>query len=1022
MAFKPTTFGPWVRGVDASTGELSQPKGSVPRGSNLLLTKRGSLQTCNGSAIIDAYNGVPTLGRGRDLCDFFFQPSGVASYFLRLMQALDQPLGPPANLTISSGGSGSSLAAGTYYYVVTAIDNVGGETTISNEVSITITSGLNITLVWNVVPNAVLYNVYRGASSGTEGLLVGTGLPVSQVAAGTDTVTFMDTGSGSTPSTLMVTSITCTTVVIISHVLPFHYLTTVMIVFPSSIVGLVRTGNILTYTPGTDSAFGSPVTWIVQNIVSNNVVSATHISVSSAPVSVGEASTGGTVAVTTTPPGLDTTQQTGLYAMPPAVDGISYSDANIVALFPAAKFGGQNSTPSGGILGNLSFIPQMVQFTNQAVLALGNGFAPQVYSDPNGTTTNPATTVAISAISVDAYGVVTITTAAPHNINPTFPAKGYPLWQPNTAYPSGSVVQPNPPNGCFYTAQNSGTSASRQPAWNTTPGSTTNEFNNQIAWQNTGIIDSTTSHQGVGANVVLAGISNSAYNTNGNGVSAFVTIDIPSTTSVKIVNRNAIGQSASSGGTLTVSTIPVVSTFTPQFPQWAASESFAINSVIVPTSIGWLYYYTAIQGGTSGGTQPTFPTTIGATVTDGGVIWQNSGTLVSAAPPPPGCGHVIIYSGSCWMFNTYIANTGPNTNTKNTATTAIALAANSGLDGPCSLRMSDVNNLQSWNPINQAFLDKDDGTDGMGLAAFTITAQGIPPEGSLVAEKLYATYQIVGVFGSSNFAIQRVQTDMGCTAPRSLQFAPGFGLTRQTHLGYAVFDGVTDRVISSQIQPYLFQENDPDVSDIVPLDPTWKSVAQGAQTANPPMYVSAIPIGMSNGSLTRILCFDLVLKAWDIVDLPFPISAMSQERSEGNPVITLLGSSSDGTLQRWQANDTTWATSAAGSGTPAPVVWLVRSPTVASKDAYVRLYARRVIIRGQQSTATMIINPRVGGVYQGVQIIALPASGDIQVQAALGITYDRFDADISGTGIITIDAIIWDVVGKPPGLLAGAVS
>lgn len=75
MAFKPTTFGPWVRGVDASTGELSQPKGSVPRGSNLLLTKRGSLQTCNGSAIIDAYNGVPTLGRGRDLCDFFFQPS-----------------------------------------------------------------------------------------------------------------------------------------------------------------------------------------------------------------------------------------------------------------------------------------------------------------------------------------------------------------------------------------------------------------------------------------------------------------------------------------------------------------------------------------------------------------------------------------------------------------------------------------------------------------------------------------------------------------------------------------------------------------------------------------------------------------------------------------------------------------------------------------------------------------------------------------------------------------------------------
>jgi hypothetical protein len=570
----------------------------------------------------------------------------------------------------------------------------------------------------------------------------------------------------------------------------------------------------------------------------------------------------------------------------------------------------------------------MVQFTNQAVLALGNGFPPQVYSDPNGTADNPAISVAISAISVDPLGVVTITTAAPHGI-------------------------PIP--------------------------------------------------EGVGANVVLAGITNTAYNTNGNGASAFATIAIPSTTQVKIFNPSVIGQAASSGGKLTVSTIPVYSTFVPSYPVWTTDVYYAVNSIITPTTSNG-YYYKAVQAGTSGGTQPTFPTGTGAQVADGSVIWQNAGLLNTAAPPPPGCGHVCVYSGSVWMFNTSPSNTA------------------NGLDGPTCLRMCDVNNLNSWNPINQAFLDKDDGTDGMGLATFTITAQGIPPEGSLVAFKLYATYQIVGVFGSTNFAIQRAETDMGLVAPRTLQFAPGFGLMRLTHLGYAVFDGVTDRVVSSQIQPYLFASDDPDVADIVPIDPAWQAVSQSAQTANPPMYVSGIPIGTSNGLLTRILCFDLVLKAWNIVDLPFPISAMSQARSAVSPVVTLLGSTNDGTLQRWQAGDETWATSASASLVTAPINWLVRSPTVASKDAYVRFYCRRVIVRGQQNSSTMFINPRVAGVYQGVQAIALPASGDIQVQAAVGITHDRFDADISGSGQLTIDALAFDIVPRPAGILAGAIS
>lgn len=1029
MPIKPVTFGPFTKMVDASTGELSQPKGSVPRASNLLATKRGALKTCDGSAIIEAFNGVPTIGRGKALCEFFYQPIGVAPYYIRLMQALDQHLGAPRNLTALTAG-GYMLPAGTYYYKVTAIDGNGGETTPSNEVSITVGAGGAVTLQWNTVPNAVGYNVYRGTAPGGEGLLAGIGLPQPQQAPGTLSVGFVDTGVPQVSGTISVTSVVCNSAT--PHLPPgpppatWNYIVT--FTFPTSIVNLLVVGQVLIYTPGSDSNFAA-IGWPITAITSNYSVTCAAIGLYGI-VSTGESSAGGTVVGPQATPITDTTQQTALYAMEPT--GITYAQNYLYALFPATvlQMGGQpgggngsqgqqGATASGGIVGMVSLIPQIVQFTNQAVLALGNGVAPQVYSDPRGTPINPAVYISIFSISVDPYGVVTITGTVPHGI------------------------------------------------------STTN---------------------GAGGNVYLGQIANAAYDTNANGSQAFTILSVPSITQVKIFNPSVIGQSPSSGGVMIVMTVPVLSNFVPSYPIWTTSVAYAVNSIITPTASNG-YYYKAIQAGTSGGSQPTWPTGTGAQIADGSVIWQNAGQLNTAAPSPPGCGHLCVYAGSLWMFNTWVTDTA------------------NGLDGPTCLRMCDVNNLKSWNPINQAFLDKDDGTDGMGLATFTITAQGIPPEGSLTAFKLYATYQIVGVFGSSNFAIQRAETDMGSSSPRTIQFAPGFGLMRQTHLGYAVFDGVTDRVVSQQIQPYLYASDDPDVADIIPADPSWMAIAQAAQTANPPMYVTAIPLlggtaqfqsvvvslnprllvvggvayygqytlnlqssltiqtgqvivysGGSNpsmngsytvqyqmtgttiilsgptvattgslggivnygspsgGLLTRMLCFDLVLKAWAVVDLPFPISTLAQARSEVSQVVTLMGSAQDGTLQRWQASDATWATSAAGINTTAPVAWFMRCPTVASKDAYVRLYARRVIVRGQQNSSTMYINPRVAGIYQGAQTITLPASGDIQVQAAIGVTHDRFDADISGQGQIVIDSVAFDVQGKPAGLLAGAIS
>ncbi|MEU8199495.1 hypothetical protein AB0C10_37500 [Microbispora amethystogenes] len=69
--------------------------------------------------------------------------------------------------------------------------------------------------------------------------------------------------------------------------------------------------------------------------------------------------------------------------------------------------------------------------------------------------------------------------------------------------------------------------------------------------------------------------------------------------------------------------------------QRANSTAYTVGDVVRPASANG-YLYQAIIGGTSGGSVPTWPTTIGATVTDGGVTWAcvGRGVLVVDANDP----------------------------------------------------------------------------------------------------------------------------------------------------------------------------------------------------------------------------------------------------------------------------------------------------------------------------------------------------------------------------------------------------
>jgi hypothetical protein len=548
----------------------------------------------------------------------------------------------------------------------------------------------------------------------------------------------------------------------------------------------------------------------------------------------------------------------------------------------------------------------------------------------------------------------------------------------------------------------------------------------------------------------------------------------------------------------TGNTIPITNTFQATFPSWQATTGFSTGDQITVTVSGTAYVFTAVQGGVTSGSMPTFPSVLDQQVADGNIIWQNAGK-VSTSPAPRGAAHVEYYAGSLW-----VANTSPQITTDQ-------------LDGPSALRMSDANNPNSWNPLNAAQVARDDGTQISGIKAFAVAAAGIPTTNQLAVFKDFSLYVINGVFGAADFAIQQAQTDMGCSAARSIQYLPGFGLIRLTHLGFAIFDGLYDKLVSEELRPYLFGGQ----SDILPVDWNYAWFSKGSQVTDPPMYVCACPviqnptttlppmpitagtgtlpsatyyvivqkvgangaiaqtaevsvgpctginitlpsvapfnytwrilfgptsgaenfiyyysamafnvlriqsftgvmtgvIGSSLGQLTRVFCYDLVLKGWTVVDLPFPLSILSQVRTIGTIPITLMAGFWDGAIRRWQAGDANWDAGATNAFAPDLLVRSsLRSAEVYQEGGSQPTYFRRIVIRGV-GAVPITVTP----CYNGNDALAITAAfralgiGQFEAQADLQQTVRNFHATIAAAGPSEIDSIDHEVVEKAVG-------
>jgi hypothetical protein len=451
--------------------------------------------------------------------------------------------------------------------------------------------------------------------------------------------------------------------------------------------------------------------------------------------------------------------------------------------------------------------------------------------------------------------------------------------------------------------------------------------------------------------------------------------------------------------------------------------TFQVVNVTVGSASGTMANAAPIGGigGFSAATEPDFGGTAivgtGNTLADNQVIWmlikQNANMGTQAVPH--GAAHIINHAAALWAFNT-----APQTQS----------SSGTG-DGPSVLRMSGANNPNSWPLANSIFIGKDDGTQGTGLATFTVAEAGISPTGNLVCFKDYSTYGVTGVFGAQNFAVNEVKTDMGCIASRSIAFATGFGVIRFCHLGFALYDGINDRLISEEIRPYIFGS-----PEIVGVDFARLNQSYGCLTTNPPLYVCSMPT--ADGLNSRIFCYDLVMRAWMMVDYTndnsnYPIRCMAQIRPpyvSGFPAVTLIADDGPAgqTIRRWQGGDVGW-----DATTPStPVSWMFRPPEVGDPGS--RAYFRRANVRlrapqpgqmtgffaiGEESQPNNTQNQVGAGPSSGLPpnvstVTNYDGNNDLGVALDIAQTGPSLSGTYSSSGPAIIEGVDYHITAKNP--------
>jgi hypothetical protein len=264
---------------------------------------------------------------------------------------------------------------------------------------------------------------------------------------------------------------------------------------------------------------------------------------------------------------------------------------------------------------------------------------------------------------------------------------------------------------------------------------------------------------------------------------------------------------------------------------------------------------------------------------------------------------------------------------------------------------------------------------------------------------------------------------MGCVAPRTIQFVSGFGIIRLGHKGFALYNGVDDKLISEEVSPYIFGRD-----DIAGLNFNAINRSYAAQAQNPPLYICAVPV--TGNTLTRVFIYDLVRRSWTVCDFAVPFQSLSlyitlssqpvlqAGTSTGGQIVSLFnGATTDnGVAIPWSAQTRSYFLKSPGT----PTYWrrAVIDMFVAANQTATVTTARvndSASVSATQTFTTLGSGATLyGSAIYGTSRYGASGSSDVRQSFDILRTAPSVGLTITGTGVVRIRSIDLHCVSKRP--------
>ena len=170
---------------------------------------------------------------------------------------------------------------------------------------------------------------------------------------------------------------------------------------------------------------------------------------------------------------------------------------------------------------------------------------------------------------------------------------------------------------------------------------------------------------------------------------------------IEVYSLNALSVNPSTGDPILGSGQPFLDPYgqKPLGAAWLASTAYLVGEYVQPTATGGNgHIYRCVQAGTTAATEPTFPLTEDATVTDGGVIWEeNTPVLANRLPAPnsvaltrdPGAGSFAA-GRDVYVLVTYVNAQGETT------PSGPGVVVNTNVNDAVQLTLPLLSSLPGW--------------------------------------------------------------------------------------------------------------------------------------------------------------------------------------------------------------------------------------------------------------------------------------------------------------------------------------